>query len=82
MTLFVDTSVWSLALRRDAVPDRVDRIAAAGLRNLCRRCGVQLGTIDALLIQLCRRYELTLLSTDKDFAHARSVVRFPLWGAS
>lgn len=135
MTLFVDTSVWSVALRRDAIgearevavlraalngaeavmttglvlqellqgfsgprardavlerfaalpliqPDREDHIAAAELRNVCRRGGVQLGTIDALLIQLCGRYELTMLSTDKDFAHARSVVPFKLWDAS
>jgi predicted nucleic acid-binding protein len=134
VTLFVDTSVWSLALRRDAIgearevavlraalngaeavvttglvlqellqgfsgpkardavlerfaalpliqPDRKDHIAAAELRNVCRRSGVQLGTIDALLIQLCGRYELTMLSTDNDFAHARSVVQFKLWGA-
>ncbi|MBK7780154.1 MAG: PIN domain-containing protein [Ardenticatenia bacterium] len=134
MTLFVDTSVWSLALRRDAAedarevaalraalgaevvvttglvlqellqgfsgpkardavlerfaalpliqPDREDHIAAAELRNACRRSGVQLGTIDALLIQLCRRYELTMLSVDKDFEHARSVVQFKLWDSS
>lgn len=134
MTLFVDTSVWSLALRRDAAedakevaalraalgaevvvttglvlqellqgfsgpkardavlerfaalplipPDREDHVAAAELRNACRRRGVQLGTIDALLIQLCRRYELTMLSADKDFEHARSVVHFKLWDAS
>lgn len=134
MTLFVDTSVWSLALRRDAAedarevaalraalgaevvvttglvlqellqgfsgpkardavlerfaalplipPDREDHVAAAELRNTCRRSGVQLGTIDALLIQLCRRYELTMLSADKDFEHARSVVQFKLWDAS
>lgn len=135
MTLFVDTSVWSLALRRDAIgearevavlraalngaeavvttglvlqellqgfsgpkardavierlaalpliqPDRKDHIAAAELRNVCGRGGVQLGTIDALLIQLCGRYELTMLSTDEDFAHARSVVPFQLWDAS
>ena len=132
--LFVDTSVWSLALRRDAAedarevaalraalgaevvvttglvlqellqgfsgpkardavlerfaalplipPDREDHVAAAELRNTCRRSGVQLGTIDALLIQLCRRYELTMLSADKGFEHARSVVHFKLWDAS
>lgn len=63
-------------------PDREDHVAAAELRNACRRRGVQLGTIDALLIQLCRRYELTMLSADKDFEHARSVVQFKLWDAS
>ena len=123
MTLLVDTSVWSLALRRGAPatepevaalkealggaevivttgivlqellqgfgppkaraqiissfaaialiqPDREDHIAAAGLRNTCRAAGVQLGTIDALIAQLCIRHGLTLLTTDKDFMHA------------
>lgn len=37
-------------------------------RHRARRRGVQVGTIDALLIQLCIRYELRLLSTDLDFA--------------
>lgn len=132
MSLFVDTSVWSLALRRDAVhgapevaalrdallgadqvfttglvlqellqgfagpqardqllerfaalaflmPDREDHIEAAELRNTCRRGGVQVGTIDALLIQLSRRHDLVLLTTDKDFKSAAKHVDFRLW---
>lgn len=132
MTLLIDTSVWSLALRRDGsasapevqvlhealagadivvttglvlqellqgfngpraaasiierfqalpiiAPDRNDHIAAAEVRNACRRAGVQVGTIDALLIQLCGRHELTLLSTDNDFIHAARHVPFTLW---
>jgi predicted nucleic acid-binding protein len=35
------------------VPDRQDHVEAAELRNLCRRRGVQVGTIDTLLAQLC-----------------------------
>ena len=111
MSLLVDTSVWSLALRRDVEqsapevvalrhallgtdqvfttglvlqellqgfagpkdraqlidrlsalaflqPVKEDHIEAAEVRNSCRRCGVQVGTIDALLIQLCRRNDL------------------------
>lgn len=134
VTLLVDTSVWSLALRRDGPteskevialrealdgadwvvttglvlqellqgfagpkakeaiverfgslpliqPDRQDHIAAAEVRNLCRRSGVQIGTIDALLIQLCGRYELTLLSTDEDFANAAKHVPLRRWGS-
>ena len=50
------------------VPDRQDHIAAAALRTLCRKKGVQVGTIDALLAQVCLRYDLTMLTTDKDFA--------------
>ncbi len=132
MSLLVDTSVWSLALRRDVrqevpevdalraalvgadlvfttgfilqellqgfagprargqlveqlaaigflQPDREDHIEAAEVRNLCRRRGVQVGTIDALLIQLCRRHDLTLLTTDKDFRGAATHVGFRLW---
>lgn len=135
MTLLVDTSVWSLALRRDEEidapevtalraaltgaesvvvtgfvlqellqgfagpkaqesiierfaalpliqPDREDHIAAAQIRNLCRRNGVQIGTIDALLIQLCGRYDLTLLTTDQDFLHASRYVPFRRWNSA
>ena len=132
MTLFVDTSVWSLAFRRDRpstapqvvalrsaleggetivctglvlqellqgfsgprarrdiidrftalpllVPHRQDHVDAAELRNRCRRGGVQLGTIDALLAQLCIRHELTLLTTDNDFVHAASHCPLQVW---
>jgi predicted nucleic acid-binding protein len=132
LSLFVDTSVWSLALRRDApsaapevrelvraieageallttglilqellqgfsgprarewildrfsalpllVPDRGDHIAAAELRNRCRRSGVQIGTIDALLAQLCIRHDLTMLTTDGDFRHIAGRCALKLW---
>jgi predicted nucleic acid-binding protein len=134
MTLLVDTSVWSLALRRDVEanepevqelrdalfgaevvvttglvlqellqgfsgakvqariieqfaalpllqPDRDDHIGAATLRNSCRRSGVQIGTIDALLAQLAIRHELTLLTTDKDFTHAAKHCALRVWPA-
>ncbi len=129
MSLFVDTSVWSLALRRDypqdckevkllhralnegiavfttglvlqellqgflgakassqiierfaalpfVIPDRADHIQAAEIRNGCRRKGIQTGTIDALLAQLCLRHDLELLTTDNDFKHISKV--YPL----
>jgi predicted nucleic acid-binding protein len=132
VNLFVDTSVWSLALRRDGdegaptvvrlreaitsqdglfttglvlqellqgfqgpsarkgiiarfsslpliTPDRDDHVAAAGLRNTCRRRGVQIGTIDALLAQLCVRHRLTMLSADGDFRHAARHVPLKVW---
>ena len=132
MTLLVDTSVWSLALRRDALtsepevhqlkdalmgadivvttgmvlqellqgfsgpksraqiierfaslpllqPDREDHIAAANLRNTCRRAGIQVGTIDALLAQLCIRHDITLLSTDNDFKLAAPHCGLRVW---
>jgi predicted nucleic acid-binding protein len=132
VTLLVDTSVWSLALRRDVEvaepevlalqealegaevivttgfvlqellqgfagpkarqqlierfaslpllqPDRDDHIGAADLRNTCRRAGVQLGTIDALLAQLCIRHQITLLSSDNDFKHAARHCPLRVW---
>jgi hypothetical protein len=132
VSLFVDTSVWSLALRRDQpagraevgmlvraleggetllttglvlqellqgfagpksrpeiverfsalpliVPDREDHIEAAELRNHCRRKGVQIGTIDALLAQLCMRHDLTMLTADEDFTHVAEHSRLKVW---
>jgi len=134
MSLLVDTSVWSLALRRDGEasepevhhlkeallgsevvvttglvlqellqgfagpnagaqiverfaalpllqPDREDHIHAAGLRNTCRQAGVQIGTIDALLAQLCIRHELALLTTDRDFTHVAKHCSLRVWPA-
>ena len=60
-------------------PDRQDHIDAAEVRNTCRRAGVQIGTIDALLAQLCIRHNLTLLTTDQDFTHAASCCPLKLW---
>jgi predicted nucleic acid-binding protein len=136
LTLFADTSVWSLALRRDqtaddpavrafiraletgermvttglvlqellqgfhgpkaqeqivdrlsaiplVVPDREDHVAAAMLRNQCRKKGIQVGTIDALLAQLCIRHELLMLTRDEDFTHIARHSELRLWeGAS
>lgn len=132
MTFLVDTSVWSLALRRDAdssaahvkalwnalegedfvvttgivlqellqgfsgprardeiierfsalpllVPDRNDHIEAALLRNACRRAGVQLATIDALLAQLCIHHGLVMLTTDEDFTFAAKHCPLRVW---
>ena len=61
------------------VPDRQDYIDAAALRNLCRRAGVQMGTIDALLAQLCVRHDLTLLTTDGDFLLAAKHCSLRVW---
>jgi predicted nucleic acid-binding protein len=132
VTLFVDTSVWSLAFRRDTppeiaetaalaraisdgaqvmttglvlqevlqgmagpkqratlierfssltflIPDKDDHIEAAGLRNACRSAGVQVGTVDALLAQLCIRHGLTMLTTDQDFRYMVRHVPLRLW---
>ena len=122
MNILVDTSVWSLALRRDnppdckpvsrlraalkdgenvfttglilqellqgfkgpkarqriienfaplplIVPERKDHINAADLKVKLRQKGIQAGTIDVLLAQLCLRHGLSLLSADRDFVH-------------
>ena len=132
MSLFVDTSVWSLALRRDGpamapeveflshalrtgapvfttglvlqellqgfagpkdteaivqrfaplpfiVPQRVDHIAAAELRNRCRRAGLQVGTIDALLAALCIARSMMILTTDADFARIAELQPLAVW---
>jgi predicted nucleic acid-binding protein len=132
LSLFVDTSVWSLALRRDQpenraevemlvraveagetllttglvlqellqgfagpksrvqiverfsalpliMPDRDDHIHAAELRNHCRREGVSIGTIDALLAQLCMRHDLTMLTADQDFTRVAEHSRLRVW---
>jgi predicted nucleic acid-binding protein len=132
LKLLVDTSVWSLAMRRDQseghpsvdfladalrhegsifttglilqeilqgfsgpkarkqildrftplpliVPQREDHTDAADLRNDCRRRGLQIGTIDALLARLCIRYELVMLSTDRDFEHLARIAPLRLW---
>ena len=63
------------------VPDRRDYIDAAEVRNRCRRSGVQIGTIDALLAQLCIRHELTLLTTDHDFTLAAKYCDLKVWKA-
>jgi hypothetical protein len=61
------------------VPDRDDHVSAADLRNTCRRKGVQIGTIDALLAALCIRRELVLLTADADFARVARHAPLSLW---
>ena len=60
-------------------PERQDHIDAADLRNRCRRAGIQVGTIDAILAQLCIRHDLVLLTTDNDFAGIAAHTRLRLW---
>lgn len=131
----VDTSVWSLAYRRDAPPDvpqvavlrsalvggeyvamtgmvllellrgfiparaqeriltdlaalelieptRDDYVEAARLANSCRQAGVQLASVDALLAQLAIANDLELLTTDRDFENAATVVPLHVWKPS
>jgi predicted nucleic acid-binding protein len=134
LSLFVDTSVWSLAFRRDApapsaevgalvgaieagdtivttglvlqellqgfggpkardqildrfsavpflTPDRDHHTRAAELRNRCRRSGVQIGAIDALLAELCIRHDLTMLTSDGDFKRIAAHSALKVWTA-
>lgn len=63
------------------IPDRDDHIRAAALRNHCRRAGMQIGTIDALLAELCIRHDLTMLATDNDFKHIAAHSALKIWKA-
>jgi predicted nucleic acid-binding protein len=49
------------------VPDGQDHVDAAELRRRLAGEGLRIGTIDALLAQLCLRHDLTLLTTDLAF---------------
>ncbi len=60
-------------------PDRLDHIDAAELRNRCRRAGLQIGTIDAEIAQLCVRHRLMLLTTDNDFVLAARHCPLRVW---
>jgi len=51
------------------IPERKDHADAAALKIRLRQKGVQAGTIDVLLAQLCLRHGLCILTADADFAH-------------
>ena len=48
--------------------DEADAVDAARLQVVLRRSGRQLATVDALIAAVALRYDLTLLTTDSDFA--------------
>lgn len=60
-------------------PTREDYVAAADLVTTCRRSGVQVGSVDALIAQLAIVHDLTLLTTDADFGHMARVIPLRLW---
>ena len=60
-------------------PHHDDHIEAAGVRNACRRGGVQIGTVDALLAAVCINRGLTLLTADHDFRHLARHAPLALW---
>ncbi len=49
------------------IPDVADATDAADLQIRLRKQGRQLATVDALIAVTALRYDLTLLTTDKDF---------------
>ncbi|MBM7842304.1 type II toxin-antitoxin system VapC family toxin [Herpetosiphon giganteus] len=49
------------------LPDETDAVNAAEMQIALRRQGRQLATVDALIAALALRYDLVLLTTDKDF---------------
>lgn len=64
MSLFVDTGVWSLALRRD----RPDHPAVGFLADALRRAETVF-TTGLVPQEILQGYELVLLTTDRDFEH-------------
>lgn len=50
------------------VPDGTDAVQAVDIQLSLRRRGRQLATVDALIAVTALRYDLTLLTTDNDFA--------------
>ena len=60
-------------------PQREDYIAAADIRNVCRREGVQIRTVDALIARLCITHDFTLLTADQDFTHLARYAPLKLW---
>jgi predicted nucleic acid-binding protein len=64
------------------VPDQRDHVDAVELRNKCRRGGIQTGTIDALLAQLCLRHDLMMLTADQDFRNIAGHCALKLWTAT
>ena len=63
------------------VPARDDYIDAAELHSECHRQGIQIGTTDALLAQLCIRHKLVMLATDLDFSHMTKWTPLQFWRA-
>ena len=56
------------------MPAREEHFAAAGLNSACRRRGVRLAKIDAVIAQLRIALGLVLLTADADFGMPRKHV--------
>jgi len=62
-------------------PTFADHVTAAGLSNVLRSSGIQVGAIDALIAQLAIEHDLVLLTTDRDFEQIARVAPLRLWTA-
>jgi predicted nucleic acid-binding protein len=60
-------------------PDRGDHVEVASIRNRCRHRGIQIGTVDALLAQLCIHHNLVMLSSDRDVQRVAKHSNLRLW---
>src|SRR5689334_22145568 len=60
-------------------PEREDYIGAVEIRNICRRHGVQIRTVDALIARLCIIHQLTLLTADNGFTYLARHAPLRLW---
>ena len=60
-------------------PEGLEVAKAGHLDAAFGRRGIQVGTIDALLAQLCLHHDLVLMTTDADFAHIAEVCPLVLW---
>lgn len=60
-------------------PTSDDYAAAPNLSVTCRRHGVQLETIDALIAQVCITHDATLLTADDDFTYAAQHIPLDVW---
>ena len=61
------------------MPGPDDYIDAAELHSECRRHGIHIGTTDALLVQLCIRHKLVMLTADPDFSRMTRWTPLQLW---
>lgn len=60
-------------------PRMEDHLAAAEVVRSCRRGGVQVKTVDALLAALCIRRGVPMLTADRDFEHVARHAPLELW---
>jgi len=60
-------------------PDLDDHIRAAEIQAACRRGGIQIKTVDALLASLCIRWKLPMVTADRDFTHLARFAPLELW---